>query len=242
VVEVGDADRVTEVRDVYPQVGYLNAFDIAISSAGYNAVHELVPAGVPSLFVANTSTRTDDQETRSRRLDELGLGLGARDIDPAAIATGVAKLLDPKHRQDIAAAAAATRSQITGAAETARMTVNLGSSFTRRKRTPAAVLSQQVQLAKESMKDALGEERTNALKRMLGREATPEGEKVRVRIVDHPQLEGQSTTTPLAVTTSLSRPDLELGTPIEHLLPGSSAAYRERRIAMIEAYYEVESQ
>jgi hypothetical protein len=240
VVELGAADRVTEIRDVYPQVGYLNAFDIAISSAGYNAVHELVPAGVPSLFVANTSTRTDDQEARSRRLAELGLGLGARDVDPSAIATGVAKLLDPKQRQDIATAAAATRSEIRGAAETARLTVNLGSGFTRRKRTPAAVLSQQVQLAKESMKDALGEERTNALKRMLGREPSPEGEKLRVRIVGRPEPENQSTTTPLAVTTSLSRVDLELGTPIEHLLPGSSPAYRERRLEMIGTYYEVE--
>jgi hypothetical protein len=60
-----------------------------------------------------------------------------------------------------------------------------------------------------------------------------------VRITDHPQPTGGQGATPLAVTEALSRPDLDLGTPIEHLLPGSSAAYRERRLEMIKSYYEV---
>jgi hypothetical protein len=239
VVDVSGTDRVTEIRDVYPQVSYLSAFDLAVSSAGYNAVHELIPSGLPALFVANSSTRTDDQGARSRRLEELGFGLGARDNDPAAIAGGVGKLLDRKFRADLAAAAASTRERISGAGETARLTVDLGSGFTGRKRSPAVVLSQQVQIAKEALKDALGEERTNALKRLLGREGSPVAEQTRVRITDHPQPTGGQGATPLAVTEALSRPDLDLGTPIEHLLPGSSAAYRERRLEMIKSYYEV---
>ena len=241
VVDVAGTDRVTEIRDVYPQVSYLSAFDLGVSSAGYNAVHELIPAGVPALFVANTSTRTDDQETRSRRLEELGLALGARDVDPSAIADGIGKLLDRKFRADLAAAATATRARIAGASETARVTADFGRGYTARRRSPAVVVSQQIQIAKEALKDRLGEERTNTLKRMLGREPSPVGEKVKVRIVDQPRSPNGAGATPLAVTEDLSRSDLDLGTPIEHLLPGSSDGYRVKRLEMVETYYEVVS-
>jgi predicted glycosyltransferase len=239
-IEVMSADRVSEIRDVYPQVGFLNAFDLAVSSAGYNAVHELIPAGVPSLFVANTSTRTDDQEARAARLERLGLGLQAPDIDPVAIGAALRRLLDDGVRQDIAARAAATRPMIKGAVETAALTLKLGEGFTRRRRRPGVVISQEIQNAKESVKSALGEERTNGLKRLLGREASPIGSKVHVRLVQTPQPSTGLDPVPLAVTESLRREDLDLGTPIEHLLPGSSEGYRERRVELIETYYDLE--
>jgi hypothetical protein len=239
-VEIVTADRVTEIRDVYPQAGFLRAFDLAVSSAGYNAVHELIPAGVPSLFVANTSTRTDDQESRAKRLEELGLGLGAVDTDPAEIEAAVTRLLDRGLRQEMAAAASATRPMIRGAAETATLTGDLGRSFTRRRRSPGVVVSQQVQIAKDSAKDALGEDRTNALKRLLGREPSPVGNRARVRVVQTPQPSTGLDPVPLAVTETLHREDLDLGTPIEHVLPGSSEGYRERRMEIVETYYDVE--
>jgi hypothetical protein len=102
------------------------------------------------------------------------------------------------------------------------------------------VLSQQVQIAKEAVKDVLGEQRTNTLKRMLGRDPSPVAPKARVRIVDQPQPSSGSAPIPLVVTTSLSRHDLALGAPVEHLLPGSDAAYRQRRLEIIDAYYDVE--
>lgn len=239
-LQVQGSDRVTEIRDVYPQVGYLGAFDLAISSAGYNAVHELVPSGLPSLFVVNTSTRTDDQETRSQRLEELSLGLHARDDNPPGVAKGVRRLLDRGFRDEMAAVAGATRPTITGARETAQQTTDLGSGFNGRRRSPVVVLSQQVQIAKEAVKDVLGEQRTNTLKRMLGRDPSPVAPKARVRIVDQPQPSSGSAPIPLVVTNSLSRHDLALGAPVEHLLPGSDAAYRQRRLEIIDAYYDVE--
>ena len=41
------ADRVTVIRDVYPLLPYLPAFDMAVSSAGYNAGSRTDPVGYP---------------------------------------------------------------------------------------------------------------------------------------------------------------------------------------------------
>ncbi|HEY6628586.1 MAG TPA: glycosyltransferase, partial [Acidimicrobiia bacterium] len=239
-VEIVGADRVSEIRDVYPQAGYLAAFDLAVSSAGYNAVHELIPAGVPSLFVANTSTRTDDQEARARSIEGLGLGLQARDNKPQEVEPALRRLLDRSTRKELAARGIATRSTINGAAETAALTLSIGDGFTRRRRSPRVVVSQQVQVGKESLKGALGEERTNSLKRLMGREPSPIRAKTKVRVVQTPQPSTGLDPLPLAVTESLRREDLDLGTPIEHLLPGSSAAYREKRMEIIATYYELD--
>ena len=54
---------------------YLRAFDATVSAAGYNAYHELIRFGVPSLFVP-MRRQTDDQEARARYAEESGVGLG----------------------------------------------------------------------------------------------------------------------------------------------------------------------
>lgn len=237
-VPVAQADRVTVIRDVYPLVQYLGAFDLAVSSAGYNAVHELVPSGLPTLFVANTSTRTDDQETRSRRLSELGLGLHAEDNNPTSVANGIRRLLDRSRREDLSAAAAATRSQVHGAAETGRLVTGFADGFTRRRPRLSVAVSEQTQRAKDAVKEVLGEERTNSLKQMLGRHPTPIAHRNEVRLVDQ-ITELSDGPVPLLVTEELTGEMLRRPTPVEHLLPGSGAGYREQRLEMINTYYDV---
>jgi hypothetical protein len=237
-VPVDHPDRVSVIRDVYPLVPFLSAFDMAVSSAGYNAVHELVPSGVPTMFVANTSTRTDDQEARSRRLAELGLGLWSSDRDRDAVAAGTRRLLDPPLRAEIGTAAAATLPRMLGAAETAGFVSGFGATFTRRRPKASVLVAEQVQRAKDGVKGALGEERTNRLKAALGRHPGPATRKARVRVVDVP-VEAGDGPLPLLVTESLSPDQLRMPLPVEHVLRGSSQAYRDRRMEIIETYYDV---
>ncbi|MGA7227975.1 MAG: glycosyltransferase [Acidimicrobiia bacterium] len=232
------ADRITEIRDTYPLVRYLNAFDLAVSSSGYNAVHELIPAGIPTLFVANTSTRTDDQMARARGVATKGLGFHANDNDPAGVETGLRRLLDTEERSATSRAATATRETLTGAGDTARLAVEYGSSFTRRRQSARAVVDGQIQRVKDMVKGALGDERTEAVKRMLGRAPTPIGKRSQVRIVESPET-ASAPPIPLVVTEQVTGDDLRGDSPVEHLLPGSSQTYRETRLSIIDHYYDV---
>lgn len=63
------------LTDVYPLVRYLPAFDAAISAAGYNSVHELLPAGIPTLFVPSGNHATDDQRRRAEGVASVGAAL-----------------------------------------------------------------------------------------------------------------------------------------------------------------------
>ncbi len=232
------ADRLTVIRDVYPLVPYLSAFDLAISSAGYNAVHELIPAAIPTLFVANSSTRTDDQVTRSRRLAELGLALSAVDTDQAAIATETVRLLDRAVRAELAGRAAATRAEMRGATQAARFIVELAAVFTRRRPPLSVAISEQTQKVKDLVKDVLGEERTNAIKGLLGREPSSIGDRMRVRLVDNPT-ESTGGVIPLLITSDVTADLLRGPIPVEHILPAASDAYGDRRLEMIRTYYDV---
>jgi hypothetical protein len=125
-----------------------------------------------------------------------------------------------------------------GASETARIVTEFGESFTRRRARVSVAVSEQAQRAKDVLKDALGEERTNVLKRLLGRHPTPITNRAEVRLVDE-VVEPSPGPTPLLVTGDLDGPILRGPIPVEHILPGSSDGYRQRRLEMIHDYYDV---
>lgn len=238
-VSLGASDRVSEVRGTYPLVPYLSAFDLAVSSAGYNAVHELVPAGVGTLFIANTSTQTDNQTARSNRIAQLGLGLHAEDTDPDSVAAGIRSLLDSSRREKISQAAVATKPGMTGAAETGETVASFGAGFTKRHQNMSALLSIRLQLAKERLKEALGEQGTAAVRRLLGRPPAAVSEPAEVRLVDQPEPAGGVGPLPLAVTETITIDHLRNAAPFEHLLPGSDSEYRKRRLDIVHRYYDV---
>lgn len=62
------------LRDIYPLMPYLHAFDYAVSSVGYNTTHELQAAGVPSLLWPFTRD-LDDQMGRAQQLASAGRAL-----------------------------------------------------------------------------------------------------------------------------------------------------------------------
>lgn len=64
----------------FPLADLLHAFDGAVAAAGYNGVHELLPAGLPTVFVPNIRG-TDDQASRARWAHEQGFALAADQDD-----------------------------------------------------------------------------------------------------------------------------------------------------------------
>lgn len=63
------------LKNVYPLVRYLKAFDAAVSAAGYNSVHELLGAGIPTLFIPSVNHATDDQRRRAEGVAAQGAAL-----------------------------------------------------------------------------------------------------------------------------------------------------------------------
>lgn len=73
--ENGSAESDWQVlRDIYPLMPYLRAFDCAVSAVGYNTTHELQAAGIPSLLWPFTRD-LDDQSSRAQRLARAGRAL-----------------------------------------------------------------------------------------------------------------------------------------------------------------------
>lgn len=66
------------LRD-YPNSRYFNAFDLAVSAAGYNSFHELMYFGVPTIFIPNEQTVTDDQIARAKRAENAGAAIVVRE-------------------------------------------------------------------------------------------------------------------------------------------------------------------
>ena len=91
----------TKRLSTYPIARHLNAFDFAISSAGYNAYHELLANGVPTLFVPNENPMMDDQLARAFHADLHGLGLMIRRCDHYRISETLERLLDHEEQATI---------------------------------------------------------------------------------------------------------------------------------------------
>jgi UDP:flavonoid glycosyltransferase YjiC (YdhE family) len=113
------ADSVPEgvvgLRATYPMSRYFAAFDAAVAAAGYNAYHELIELGVPSLFVPMRRD-TDDQPARARYAEAAGLGLGLSSAIDPDLEAKLDRLL--RERAEIASRLAG-REEATGAAEAA---------------------------------------------------------------------------------------------------------------------------
>jgi UDP-N-acetylglucosamine:LPS N-acetylglucosamine transferase len=91
-----------KVARYFPLAKVLHAFDAGICATGYNGVHELLPAQVPTVFVSNIRG-TDDQEARARWCHDLGYALRADQADLADITKTVKKLQDSQVRAALSA-------------------------------------------------------------------------------------------------------------------------------------------
>jgi UDP-N-acetylglucosamine:LPS N-acetylglucosamine transferase len=91
-----------KVARYFPLAKVLHAFDAGICATGYNGVHELLPAQVPTVFVSNIRG-TDDQEARARWCNDFGYALRANQADLADITKTVKQLQDPLVRAALSA-------------------------------------------------------------------------------------------------------------------------------------------
>lgn len=83
----------------FPISRCFSAFDFSAIATGYNSFHETLSLGLPSILVPNLSTRTDDQDARSRWADDHGLGIRWDGSDPAVIRRAVETLSTDSERE-----------------------------------------------------------------------------------------------------------------------------------------------
>lgn len=224
------ASRVIPLHDVYPLARYLRAFDAAVSAAGYNAVQELLSAAIPTAFVPAGSA-TDDQEARATYLATKGLALSA-DGSVGAVMSAVGCLVDTGGRKALADACAALP-PATGASTLAELLRHLGEDFAGHRRSHAERIQSANLAVRVATMRARGPSGSTAFRHarnlLAGAGATP--------TPTPPAAEPPAVSRPM-VTHQLD-PALLGGTnPVEHLLPGTSGRYRNRRLTIAHDFYD----
>ena len=226
--DVGASDG-KQIVGVYPLVRYLSAFDAAISGAGYNSVHELIPARVPTLFVPKSASRTDNQVARASFLADRGLALTARDDDLDEVAIQVENLLGDAGVGLMERLEEMREDEVMGGAdEVARV---LTSS------PPTG--------ARETGED---DWRQPGIKGLLKRVIPPKGVVVVQRVLGKAPPRTPGGTVSLdpndGVTHLLVSEDpLDVARsghqPVEHMLAGASSSYRRARRNLISEFYDL---
>ena len=133
---VPDGLHVKVVR-YFPLAHVLKAFDGAIAAAGYNSVHELLPAQIPTVLIPNIRG-TDKQELRAQWCADHGFALTADHSDLHSITSTVQKLQSPEVRSAIAIRCA-DLPETTGAEEIAEILLALA-------KTPAKAESRVIRI------------------------------------------------------------------------------------------------
>jgi hypothetical protein len=104
----------------FPLARWFPAFDAAVSAVGYNSFHELIFAGVPTLFIPNENPQQDDQIGRARYAERHGLALCLRTREIYQLKPTLDRLLDVGERAAMRERCAALDPK-NGASEGARM-------------------------------------------------------------------------------------------------------------------------
>jgi len=215
-----------KVARYFPLAKVLHAFDAGICATGYNGVHELLPAQVPTVFVSNIRG-TDDQEARARWCHDFGYALRADQADLADITKTVKKLQDPQVRAALSAKCAELPNT-TGGQEIADMLFALT-----KERTPqqAKSLIFKRLMIQDHFNRGLRHVANLGLRRvaLVYRFINPHKD---VQITkEEPPVFGDSTD---SVTLQKL---IKSGTRFEHLITGASAAYLLKREEIAKTAY-----
>lgn len=202
----------------FPLVGHLAAFDAAVCAAGYNAVHEVVAAGIPTVLLPDPSVPTDDQRLRAMTAASHGYALFADAADDAAVHSALAQLLDGWQPT-------ATTPAMPGARQAASAIAAVATAPATRSRRVVGIR------LKGRLGEALGPIFGSLARRLLGRRANP-GPRGRLRLgLGEGSWSVAWTDDVREVAASDAR------AVIEHVLPGTSSVYAQARRTIAARYY-----
>jgi len=210
----------------FPLAKLLHAFDAAICATGYNGVHELLPAQVPTVFVSNIRG-TDDQESRAKWCNDFGFALRADQADLADITEKVKMLQDPATR-DRLSAKCAELPDATGGAEIAEILLKLA---TDPKLTKASGIVFKRLMIQERINRGLRHVANLGLRRLA----------LVYRFL-HPHIVTQivRVETPIfgsQIVAAELHPLIRGDIRFEHMIEGASEQYRKRREEIADAAY-----
>lgn len=232
--------RCVELNDVYPLAHYFAAFDAAVAGGGYNSVHELLYAGVPTVFVPNQSSKIDDQARRARLLASRGLCLYADEANGGDVSDQVARLHDPALLSELREACSDLERPQGSIAAAEAISAADTEAWPRRRNN--LVRSVGV-VARHTIAHMLGPSTTASVRRVTGRsrERDP-GPRARLPVHVAPNAwssQPDDSTAALTVTSALDAEVIQRSSPVEQVLPYSSSTYRDIRSAIINRFYDV---
>jgi UDP:flavonoid glycosyltransferase YjiC (YdhE family) len=87
----------------FPIARYFQAFDFAVSAAGYNTYHDVLCTGLPSIFVPDDHVMMDDQVARARFAENGGAAILPLPFTADSFKAALATMLDPQTRRRLRA-------------------------------------------------------------------------------------------------------------------------------------------
>jgi UDP:flavonoid glycosyltransferase YjiC (YdhE family) len=126
----------------FPLADLLYAFDGAIAATGYNSVHELLPARIPTVFISNIRG-TDDQDARARWCHDNGYALRANHADLVDITRTVSQLQDGAVRERLHRKCAAL-GNTAGGSEIAKILIDIATDTNQRSKSMIRQISRRI--------------------------------------------------------------------------------------------------
>jgi len=210
----------------FPLAQVLRAFDAGVCATGYNGVHELLPAQIPTVFVSNIRG-TDDQEARAKWCHDFGFALRADQADLVDITATVKKLQDPQMRTSLSAKCAEL-SEVSGSTEIAQIFLKLIEDQSAIK--PGSLTYRRLML-QDHINRGMRHIAYIGLRRLalIYRKFRP-----------HPDAAKMATVAPIfsQITATAELRDLIKGdVRFEHMIAGASDAYKKRRQEIAHTAY-----
>ena len=210
----------------FPLAQVLRAFDAGVCATGYNGVHELLPAQIPTVFVSNIRG-TDDQEARAKWCHDFGFALRADQADLVDITATVKKLQDPQMRTSLSAKCAEL-SEVSGSTEIAQIFLKLIADQSAIK--PGTLTYRRLML-QDHINRGMRHIAYIGLRRLalIYRKFRP-----------HPDAAKMATVAPIfsQITATAELRDLIKGdVRFEHMIAGASDAYKKRRQEIAHTAY-----